>query len=95
MLNVVVFGAVMVIPIVAMGGVRRWPWRYVTLGTLGWVVVLVAVRLTIEGIDPGLLVWVGALGGSVVTIGFERGERERVRRSESILMGGGGPRRPA
>lgn len=85
MFEVIVLGAVTVVPLVAAGGLRRWPWRYAGLWALGWVVVIAAVRLSVEQIDPGLLVWLGALGGALATLGSERGERERVRISASIL----------
>ncbi len=85
LMQVIVLGAATVIPLVAAGGLRRWPWRYAGLAALGWVVVLAALRLTIEHVDSGLLVWLGALGGALATLGSERGERERARRSAAIL----------
>ncbi|MCI0637420.1 MAG: hypothetical protein L0206_26405, partial [Actinobacteria bacterium] len=75
-IQVVVFGAVTVVPLVAAGGLHRWPWRYAFLAALGWLVVLIAGRLSIEDADPGILVWAEAFGGGLATVGWERGERE-------------------
>jgi hypothetical protein len=70
-------------------GVRRLPWRYSILVGLGSGVVLAALRLAISdaGFDRGVLVLVAAVGGSIATLGSERGERARVRRSDAILAG--------
>lgn len=70
-------------------GLRRLPWRYAGLVGLGSGVVLATLRLATTGLefDPGLLVMFGAIGGSLATIGAERGERARVRRSVVILAG--------
>ena len=76
---------------VFMVGVRRLPWRYAIQVGVGSGVVLAALRLaTLDArFDPGLLVLIGAAGGSFATIGAERGERERVRRSAAILVDAG------
>ncbi|MES2209821.1 MAG: hypothetical protein V4515_06505 [Chloroflexota bacterium] len=68
-------------------GVRRLPWRYAGLAGLGYGVVFTALRMATAdpGFDPGLLILFGALGGSLATIGAERGERARVRRSVDLL----------
>lgn len=70
-------------------GLRRLPWRYAILSGVGGGVVIATFRLaTLDaGFDPGLLVLVGAFGGSLASLGTERGERERVRRSVAILAG--------
>jgi peptidoglycan/LPS O-acetylase OafA/YrhL len=75
--------------IVVMVGLRRLPWLYAILVGVGFGLVLGVVRLaTLDPtFDPGMLVLLGALGGSVATFGNERGERERVRRSAAILAG--------
>jgi hypothetical protein len=86
-IGLVVLAALTFIPFVAAGGVRRWPWRYAILAAAGWMVVLVAGRLTVEDVDPYLLVWAGAAGGALVMLGWERGERARARRSAAILEG--------
>lgn len=72
-------------------GVRRLPWRYAILVGIGTGVVLAAVRLAMldTRFDPGLLVLIGAVGGSVATLAAERGERERERRTDSILANTG------
>lgn len=72
-------------------GVRRLPWRYAILVGVGSGVVLATFRLaTLDArSDPGLLVLIGAVGGSLATLGAERGERERVRRSTAILADAG------
>jgi hypothetical protein len=79
------FGAIAVFLV----GLRRLPWRYASLVGLGGGVVFATLRLaTLDGrFDPGLLVLIGAFGGSLATLGTERGERERVRRSVAILAG--------
>lgn len=68
-------------------GVRRLPWGYAILVGAGSGLVLAAVRLAMldARFDPGLLVLIGAVGGSIATLGAERGERERMRRTVAIL----------
>jgi hypothetical protein len=70
-------------------GVRRLPWRYAGLVGLGTGLVFATLRLATlnAGFEPGLLVLFGALGGSLATLGAERGERARVRRSAAIVAG--------
>lgn len=72
-------------------GVRRLPWRYAILVGIGSGVVLAALRLAMLDArsDPGLLVLIGAVGGSLATLGSERGERERTRRTAAILADAG------
>ena len=86
-IGLVVLAALTFIPFVAAGGVRRRPWRYAFLAAAGWMVVLVVGRLTVEDIDPMVLVSATALGGALATTGYERGERARSRRSAAILEG--------
>ena len=76
---------------VVLAGVRRMPWRYAILVGFGTGVALAAVRLAMldARFDPGVLVLIGAVGGSVATLGADRGERERTRRSASILANTG------
>jgi hypothetical protein len=81
----IVLGAGMAVLFVLMGGIRRIPWRYAGLMSLGYSVVLAALRLSTEDIDPWMLVALGALGGGLTILGTERGERERARRSAAIL----------
>jgi hypothetical protein len=68
-------------------GIRRWPWRWCAVVGLGFGVVLATLRLAAidAAADPSLLVLFGALGGSIATIGSERGERDRRARSAVIL----------
>ena len=76
---------------VFMVGVRRLPWRHAILVGVGGGVVLAALRLAMldTRLDPGLLVLIGAVGGSMATLGAERGERERERRTVAILADAG------
>ena len=76
---------------VFMVGLRRLPWRYAILVGVGGGVVFAALRYSAldTRFDPGLLVLIGALGGSIATFGSERGERERERRSVAILADAG------
>jgi hypothetical protein len=86
MVEAILFGAATGALFVVAAGLRRWPGRYAALVGLGWGVVLAALRLSqLQPVEPGLLVLFGGLGGSLATIGSERGERERKRRSGSIL----------
>jgi len=68
-------------------GIRRWPWQWCAVVGLGFGVVLATLRLaTLDAVaEPALLVLVGALGGSIATMGSERGERDRRARSDAIL----------
>jgi len=70
-------------------GIRRWPWHWCAVVGLGFGVVLGTLRLaTLDAAaEPALLVLVGALGGSIATMGSERGERDRRARSDAILGG--------
>lgn len=68
-------------------GIRRLAWRYRALLGVGFAVVFAALRLAMTGGDPGLLVLIGAFGGALATVGSERGERDRERRSAAILGG--------
>ncbi|MEO8469080.1 MAG: hypothetical protein ABI573_05385 [Chloroflexota bacterium] len=83
----IAFGVIAVV----LAGVRRLPSRYAILVGFGTGVVLAAVSLAMldARFDTGLLVLIGAVGGSVATLGAERGERERERRTISILAGAG------
>ena len=87
MIEAIAYGAVVGVLCVFVAGLRRWPWPYAIVVGLGWGVIFAALRLTVE-VDPGLLVLLGGLGGALATLGSERGERARVRRSESILARG-------
>lgn len=68
-------------------GVRRLPWRYCAIvgGGTGFVFSILRYSMIDADPDPSMLVLLGALGGSIATTGFERGERERRRRSAAIL----------
>jgi hypothetical protein len=74
---------------VFLAGLRRLPWLYASLVGLGTGVVFAALRLATPdaSFDPALLVLIGAFGGSLATVGAERGERARVRRSEAMFAG--------
>ena len=68
-------------------GIRRMPWRYGIVVGVGTGLVLGTLRLAMQDAptDAGLLVLIGALGASLATLGAERGERERERRTATIL----------
>ena len=70
-------------------GLRRLPWGYTGLVGLGMGTVFAAVRLaTLDAsFEAASAVLIGAIGGSLATIGTERGERARARRSAAILAG--------
>ena len=89
MLESVVWGVAAGILFTIAAGIRRWPWRWCAVVGLGFGVVLATLRLaTLDAAsDPSLLVLFGALGGSIATIGSERGERDRRTRSDAILGG--------
>ncbi len=87
MIEAIVLGAGVGILAVFMAGLRRLPWRYSALTGLGYFVVFAALRLSAMEVESGLLVLLGAVGGGLATLGWERGERDRARRSASILAG--------
>jgi len=85
MIEAIVGGAAAGVLMVFVAGVRRLPWRYSGLVGLGYGVFLAALRLSAESVESWLLIGLGALGGGLAVLGTERGERERARRSASIL----------
>ena len=85
MIEAIALGAATGVMYLLVGGLRRWPWRYAGISALGWGVVFSALRLSAPDVDAGSLVLIGAIGGSLTSLGWERGERERIRRSASIL----------
>lgn len=87
MIEAIVWGAGVGILAVFLAGLRRLPWRYSGLVGLGYFVVFTTLRLSAMDADSGLLILLGAVGGGLATLGSERGERERTRRSASILAG--------
>jgi hypothetical protein len=68
-----------------LAGLRRIPWRYAVIMGLGAGVVFSALRQVTIDLDAGLGVLLGAIGGSVVQLGFDRGQRERERQTAEIL----------
>ena len=74
-------------------GIRRFPWRYCAGVSVGFGVVVWALRLATISMDPalatlmdpGTLVLVGAFGGGLSQFAFDRGERAQQRRSAAIL----------
>lgn len=80
-------------PFVFVAGLRRFPWRYCALASVGVGFVFWAGRLAIVGVDPpfrtfldpGTLVLIGAFGGGLFQFAFDRGERARERRTAAIL----------
>lgn len=87
MIESVVWGAAAGLLALFFAGIRRLPWRYCAIVGVGFGVVHSALRFSMVDADPdpSLLVLIGAIGGSVATSGFERGEREQRRRSAAIL----------
>lgn len=90
MSEAIVWGASVGVLFLLVAGLRRLPWRYAGLMTLGFGTVFAALRLAqldLEGplTDAGSLVLLAAVGGSLAAVGWERGERERARRSGSII----------
>lgn len=85
MIETIGLGAVMVMLFVALVGVRRLPWRYTAAVGLGFGLVFVTVRLVTVDLEPEVGVWLGAVGGSLSTLAFERGERARERRIAAVL----------
>jgi hypothetical protein len=65
-------------------GIRRIPWRHAAVVGIGWGIVFAALKVATFGGDTSVLILVGAVGGSVAMYGFERGEQERKRISDSI-----------
>lgn len=74
-------------------GIRRIPWRYAALFGAGYGLVFATAYVASSGrlvasfghlVDPGMLVLVGAFGGGLAQLAFERGERERRRISDAI-----------
>ena len=66
-------------------GLRRIPWRYAAIMGLGAGVVFSTLRQVTIDLDPGTGVLLGALGGGIVQLGFDRGQRERERQTAEIL----------
>ena len=89
MIEAIAWGAAIGVLSVLFVGLRRLPWRYAGLVGLGTGAVFAALRLAMFEVDfdPALAVMLGAFGGSLATLGAERGERARVRRSVAILAG--------
>jgi hypothetical protein len=87
MIESIVWGGATGVLFVVAAGIRRLPWRYCAVVGMGYGIVFSILRFSMVDIDPdaSLLVLLGALGGSVATFGFERGERARDRRSAAIL----------
>lgn len=90
MIEAIVWGAAVGALFLLVSGLRRLPWRHGGLLALGFGTAFAALRLAqlnLDGpfTDAGSLVLLGALGGSLAAVGWERGERERSRRSASIV----------
>lgn len=69
-------------------GIRRIPWRFGLVLGAGAGLVFTAVWAANEAlVDPGTLVFIGAIGGAVTQQAFDRGQRERRRISDQITAG--------
>jgi hypothetical protein len=62
-------------------GIQRIPWRDGFVMGTGMAIVLVAGGLASSGVlaakDVGTLVFVGAIGGGIAVLGYERGKARR------------------
>jgi hypothetical protein len=87
-----VFGAGVGALMVLGAGIRRIPWRYAVLVGVGYGIVFAALRAAQLGSDPGVLVLLGAVGGSVAIRGWDLGEQERKRISDEITAIRSAPR---
>jgi hypothetical protein len=91
----IITAAVLFVAAAVMGsliyGIRRIPWRYAIVFGIGFGTVIGAVALAkADVVDPAILVLIGAIGGGVAQLAFERGERERRRISDAITGVGEG-----
>jgi hypothetical protein len=71
---------------IVMLGLRRIPWRYALVSASGTGLVL-ALLPGWPGMPIGVAVLLAAIGGSVASLAFERGERNREHRVAEILRG--------
>ena len=85
MIEALIVGAVTGSLWMLFAGLRRIPWRYAAVMGLGAAVVFSALRQVTIDLDPGTGVLLGALGGGIVQLGFDRGQRERQRQTAEIL----------
>jgi hypothetical protein len=87
MLESIVVGIAAGVVFTVAAGIRRWPWRWCVVAGAGWGLVLATLRVAMlePTVDASVVVLLGALGGSIATLGSERGERERRARSDAIL----------
>ena len=91
LLAAIVFGGASVALFVGLAGVRRIPWRPALLMGVGFVIVFAALWVAMFHADLPSLVLVGAIGGVLVQRGFDRGQQERRRISEEIVLGRSAP----
>ena len=92
MIEAIAWGTATGVLFLLVAGLRRLPWPYAGLLALGCGTVFSALRLSqLNLVDSGSLILLAALGGSLASTGWERGMRERARRSSLIL----GARPPA
>ncbi len=85
MIEALIWGAATGVLFLLVAGLRRLPWSSAGLFALGCGTVFTTLRLAQLNFDPGSLVLLAAVGGSIASVGWGRGERERARRSASIL----------
>jgi len=93
-----IWGAVWAVLGTVLVGIRRLPWRHCAVVGLGFGIVLGTMRVATMAsdttpllVEPWLLVSLGAIGGGMAQLGFERGEQARKQRSAAIL---GSPHSP-
>lgn len=85
MIEALIVGAASGLLWMLFAGLRRIPWRYAATMGLGAGIVFSALRQVTLDLDPGVGVLLGAVGGSVAQLGFDRGQRERQRQTAEIL----------
>jgi hypothetical protein len=86
MIEPLVAGLVVGLVSVALLGLRRLAWRYAVLTAAGTALVF-ATLWGWPAVAPGASVLLGAVGGAIAGISFERGERDRNLRVARIVGG--------
>jgi len=76
-------------------GIQRIPWRFGFVIGIGMTIVLIAGGWASSGVvaarDMGNLVLLGAIGGGLAVMGYERGKARRDAKIAAILAAGEQP----